>query len=108
MVSLYDVPRKEYYSDEGVLDQFQNVIEILLYVLTESEGSEKTVQTKPTFVVVNEDANVWPPWPWPPWGDDDDDPDMPKDPTDRRRRAHRLAKQVVRLERRLAKASLDL
>lgn len=91
-----------------MLDQFQIVVESLLYGLAESEESEESVQhTKPTFAV-NEDANLWPPWPWPPWGDDDEDPDMPKDPSDRKRRAHKLAKQVVKLERRLAKASLDL
>ena len=87
-----------------MLADFETVAERLIFALSESE--EASQRTPATFAT-NEAANVWPPWPWPPWGDDDDDnPD--KEPVDRRRRAHKLAKQVVQLEGRLAKASLDL
>jgi endothelin-converting enzyme len=54
----------------------------------------------------NEDANVWPPFPWPPWGGDDDDDD--DKPVNKTFEAHRLAKEVVVFERKLAQASLDL
>jgi endothelin-converting enzyme len=87
-----------------VLAEFQTVAERVIFALSESEEASQRIST--TFTT-NEAGNIWPPWPWPPWGDDgDDEPD--KEPVDRRRRAHKLAKQVVKLERRLAKASLDL
>lgn len=88
-----------------MLSEFQNVVERLLFALTEPEETSR--HTSPTFVT-NEGADLWPPWPWPPWGDDDGDSDEDKEPVDRRRRAHKLAQQVVKLERRVAKASLDL
>jgi endothelin-converting enzyme len=88
-----------------MLSEFQTVVERLIFALTESE---ETSQHTSATLVTNQDANIWPPWPWPPWGDDDGDTDKDKEPVDRRRRAHKLAKQVVKLERRLAKASLDL
>jgi endothelin-converting enzyme len=58
-------------------------------------------------LVINEDReNTWPPFPWPPWGDDDDgDDDGPKD---RPKNATKLAEEVVKFERKLAQASLDL
>lgn len=97
------LPSKEYYEDESVLDEFQTAVEKVIFALTESETSRHTSVP----FVTNENANVWPPWPWPPWGDDDDT-DKDKEPVDRRRRARKIAKQVVKLECRLAKASLDL
>lgn len=86
-----------------MLDEFQTAVEKVIFALTESETSRHTSVP----FVTNENANVWPPWPWPPWGDDDDT-DKDKEPVDRRRRARKIAKQVVKLECRLAKASLDL
>ena len=56
------------------------------------------------MTVHEERLKVWPPWPWPPWGDDDDG-DKPEDPKDR---AHRLAKGIIKFEKEIAKASLDL
>lgn len=70
-----------------------------------------TVSDKATPLIVNQDsANVWPPWPWPPWGDtpDDDGGDDDKGPVNRTKRAHKLAKQVIKFESLLANASLDL
>jgi endothelin-converting enzyme len=59
-------------------------------------------------LVINEDPeSTWPPIPWPPWGDGDDDghDDGPKD---RPKNATILAEEVVKFERKLAQASLDL
>jgi endothelin-converting enzyme len=91
--------------DENMLSKFQTVVEGFIFALAESEQTSQ--HTSATFVM-NEGENAWPPWPWPPWGDEDGDTDKDKEPVDRRRRAHKLAKQVVKLERRLANASLDL
>jgi endothelin-converting enzyme len=91
-----------------VLKVYQAVVERLL--LTIAEGEEALRLNESPAIVVNEDSTVWPPWPWPPWGDDDGDDDGDKDkaPVNRTHRAHKLAKKVVKLERKIAKASLDL
>ena len=49
----------------------------------------------------------WPPWPWPPWGDDDSG-DEHKKPLNKTERSKILAKNVVKFEKKIAKASLDL
>ena len=60
-------------------------------------------------LTVQDDENVWPPWPWPPWDEDDHDHDDDHDkPGNWTRKARKLAREVVKFERRLAKASLDL
>ncbi|KAF8078094.1 hypothetical protein FPV67DRAFT_33082 [Lyophyllum atratum] len=103
------LPSKEYYKDKLVLQVYQNVLERLLITLSEEDESDEHVQMANTPVMVTiEDSKVWPPWPWPPWGGDDDDKDGGKKPVNNTRRAHKLAKGIVKLEKRLAKASLDL
>ncbi|KAF5386857.1 hypothetical protein D9615_001643 [Tricholomella constricta] len=99
------LPSKEYYKDQSVLKVYQNVVEQLL--LTLSDEDDKEIQKTPVMVT-NEDVKVWPPWPWPPWGEDGDDKDEDEKPVNKTRRAHRLAKMIVKLEKKLAKASLDL
>lgn len=59
-----------------------------------------------TLVINQDPENTWPPIPWPPWGDDDDGHD--DDPKDRPKNATTLAEEVVKFERKLAQASLDL
>ncbi|KAJ6608579.1 hypothetical protein B0H10DRAFT_2166528 [Mycena sp. CBHHK59/15] len=96
------LPSKEYYQEESILDVYQSVVERLLLTLSEEE--EKLQQRANSRLVDNGDANVWPDWPWPPWGDDgDDDEEKPN----RTEIAHKLAKQVLKFETRLADASLD-
>lgn len=60
------------------------------------------------MLINDEDANVWPPWPWPPWGGDDDDDDEGDKPHNRTLEIQQLAREVVKFERKLAQASLDL
>jgi endothelin-converting enzyme len=81
---------------------YASVLESLLIIQYESEKGGPS-----RALVNNEDsANTWPPWPWPPWDDDDNgDGDGPKD---RPRNATILAEEVVKFERKLAQASLDL
>lgn len=77
-------------------------------LLTLSDEDEKLLQKASSVLVMNSNAaNLWPPWPWPPWGDDDDDKDDDKKPN-KTEIAHKMAKKVVKFERKLAKASLDL
>ena len=56
-------------------------------------------------LVSNEDSDTWPPRPWPPW-EGDDDGDEGED--DGGLGAHELAEKIVKFERKLAQASLDL
>lgn len=68
----------------------------------EAEG--QSLQSSQTLVNNEDSMNSWPPWPWPPWGDEDDGDgggDRPKNAT-------QLAEEVVKFERKLAQASLDL
>ena len=61
-------------------------------------------------LVSNEDSYFWPPRPYPPWegdGDEDED-DGGGEHVNRTLRAHKLAKKIVKFERKLAQASLDL
>lgn len=58
-----------------------------------------------------EKEKVWPPWPWPPWDGDDDDKDHGGHEGRRANRteyAYELAGDVVKFEKQIAKASLDL
>ncbi|KAF9458665.1 hypothetical protein BDZ94DRAFT_80625 [Collybia nuda] len=111
--SSLGLPSKEYYSEKSLLEVYQAVIERLLLTISDEHN---VPHLESTSVVMNEDSSVWPPWPWPPWDGDDDgddgdnDHDHDKDgpSTNRTRRVHKLAKSVVRLERKLAEASLDL
>jgi hypothetical protein len=80
---------------------YANVLERLLIVHYERVDEEH----KPQFLVNNEDSvSIFPPLPWPPWGGDDDD-DRPKHGP---KNATELAEEVVKFERKLARASLDL
>lgn len=57
----------------------------------------------------DEKQKAWPPWPWPPWGDDDHDGhDDKKGRLNKTERARELGKKVVKFEKRIANASLDL
>ena len=84
--------------------------------MTLADAEDNDVQRKPflrrnsPILVSNEDFNTWPPRPWPPWeGDDgDSDDDEGGEPINRTLGAHELAKKIVKFERKLAQASLDL
>lgn len=79
-------------------------MERLLTIHYEAEKGNPT-----RALVINEDpGSTYPPFPWPPWGDDDDDDGHGDDPKDRPKNATTLAKEVVKFERKLAQASLDL
>lgn len=81
----------------------------LLLVQYENDDSLFAPEQRPEHdhLIINEDAdNVWPPWPWPPWGGDDDGDR--RDPKDPKKEVPILADQVVKFEKRIANASLDL
>lgn len=82
---------------------YASVLERLLIIHYEAKKGNPS----PALVINDEDSpSTWPPWPWPPWGDEDGgDGDGPKD---RPRNATTLAEEVVKFERKLAQASLDL
>ncbi|KAL1758319.1 hypothetical protein FB107DRAFT_258860 [Schizophyllum commune] len=114
------LPSKEYYDEESITDAYRSTVEQLLRTLLDAEDKERE-DHKPSRVaaipeptpglVINEDTeeNVWPPWPWPPWGDDDDGKgDDDKEKPKNSKVARKLAKKVVKFERKLAKISLDL
>ena len=111
---------QEYYDEESITDAYRSTVEQLLRTLLDAEDKERE-DHKPSRVaaipeptpglVINEDTeeNVWPPWPWPPWGDDDDGKDDDdKEKPKNSKVARKLAKKVVKFERKLAKISLDL
>ncbi|KAM5533255.1 hypothetical protein V8D89_013032 [Ganoderma adspersum] len=101
------LPSKEYYEEESIVDLYQNTLKRLLVTLDNEEDTilEEQVIGEPSDLVVHEQRlKVWPPWPWPPWGDDDDG----NSPENRTERAQRLAKEVIKFEKRIANASLDL
>ncbi|TFY65494.1 hypothetical protein EVG20_g5570 [Dentipellis fragilis] len=98
------LPSKEYFEDKPTRKVYKDVIRRLLTVAyADEEESQKKLANN---LVQNEEAaKVWPPWPWPPWGGDDDDDKSPKNHTEQ---IKKLAKKVVKFERRIAQASLDL
>ena len=81
---------------------YSSVLERLLAIHYEAE------KKRPSQALVNNEdhENTWPPWPWPPW--DDDDGGHGDRPKDRPKNVTELAEQVVKFERKLAQASLDL
>ena len=89
-------------------------MERLLIVLADEEEkllSEAEALQPSNVAVYEERLRVWPPWPWPPWGPEDpDDPDDGGDhkPINRTEEAKKLAKAIIKFERKLANASLDL
>jgi endothelin-converting enzyme len=68
-------------------------LEKLLFLVFDEESSSTRSPTK-----------FWPPIPWPPWGGDEDS-DQPENSTVR---AKRLSKEVLKFERKIARASQDL
>ena len=113
------LPSKEYFEDEEIREIYQDtltqLIESVLDVLEDDkddddDGEDDDGDVK-ADLTVNDEPQTWPPWPWPPWGGDDDPDDGGKEPPSKQPRsirARKLAKQVVTLERKTAKASLDL
>lgn len=84
---------------------------LVTLVDAESEIKRKRLPREDFPVLVsNEDSNTWPPRPWPPWdedGDEDEDGGSDK-PINKTLRARILAANVVKFERKLIQASLDL
>jgi endothelin-converting enzyme len=94
------LPSKEYYEEDSIVKIYQDVVERLLLTLSEEE---EKLQQHPTPTLVD-NSQIWPSWPWPPWdGPDDDEEEKPN----RTEAAHKLAKQVIKFETRLANATLD-
>ncbi|KAL0063326.1 hypothetical protein AAF712_009821 [Marasmius tenuissimus] len=115
------LPSKEYYDDEDIRKVYQDVLEELLLAVADErddddndDDSHPATESKPLSALVEQGEDSWPPWPWPPWGgggdddDDDDGGDGRKKPVNQRKRAHKLAKGVLKLESQIARASLDL
>ena len=82
----------------------------LARVLEALDDSPKDLELRESEMDTEEKQKVWPPWPWPPWGDDDkgDHNEPGKHPLNKTERARELAKNVVKFEKRIANASLDL
>ena len=95
------------------MDVYTQVVERLLAALAnEAEQEAKRDQSGFPSAFV-EQSKVWPPWPWPPWGDDNDpnkdkDKEKEKPKINKTLEIHKLAKEVVDFEAKLANASLDL
>ncbi|KAH9945985.1 metalloprotease [Epithele typhae] len=102
------LPSKEYYDEEAIVELYRTVLQRLLIVADDKDEQleSASVTTVPStgLTIHEERLRVWPPWPWPPWGDDDDG----NKPVNRTERADKLAKSIVKLEKQIAKASLDL
>ena len=112
-VGLYDgaqIGLQGYYEEESITDLYRQVLERLLLATDEDEDelqSEKVQDEEASVLTVHEERlRVWPPWPWPPWGGDDDSDKKPK--LNKTERAHELSKKIVKFEKKIANASLDL
>ncbi|TFK29797.1 endothelin-converting enzyme 1 [Coprinopsis marcescibilis] len=105
------LPSKEYYEEKSIRTVYRSVVEDLLVrvvdILADGDDDDDDKEEKPEEkqLIDNSDSQVWPPWPWPGGGDPDKDPSTPSNGTER---AKELAKGVIKFERKLAKASLDL
>lgn len=107
------LPSPEYYEEESISDLYRNVLERLLVNLYEEEETLMAQEQlmEPSALTVHEERlRVWPPWPWPPWDGDDDDDDGGDDrkPGNRSEEAHKLAKKIIKFEKKIANISLDL
>ncbi|KAF8894469.1 hypothetical protein BD779DRAFT_1467099 [Infundibulicybe gibba] len=109
------LPSKEYYEEKSIMKIYQDVVERLLSILSEDQNDPDVIspdinQSEGVQLPLasDKDAPVWPPWPWPPWDGDGNDDGGEKKPPGRSRGAHKLAKEVLKFERKLADASLDL
>jgi len=94
------LPAKEYFDEKSIVKLYRNVIERLL--IASSGNKDKKVvesQSKPPSEFRVNEKTYWPPTPWPPWDDDDEEDDVDY---------HKLAKDVVKFEARIAEISLDL
>ena len=103
---------QEYYDEEDITELYRHVLERLLLTLDDDEDT-KTLDVKdataPGLVIHEERLRVWPPWPWPPWDGDGDDKDgEDKKPLNRTEEAYKLSTNIVKLEKKIANASLDL
>ncbi|KAJ7197174.1 Metalloprotease [Mycena pura] len=96
------LPAKEYYDEPSVIEVYQNIVESLLFILSEEEENLQKLATSADSALVD-NTKIWPSWPWPPWGDEPDDKKKPN----RTEIAHKLAKQVIDFETKLANATLD-
>ena len=105
---------KEYYDEDSFVELYQEVLERLLVTLSEEEeyiDAQDASVVRSDETVYQERLRVWPPWPWPPWGgdgddddhDDDDEPE-PMDPE----KARKVARDIIKFEKAIANASLDL
>ncbi|KAG6820570.1 hypothetical protein H0H93_015090 [Arthromyces matolae] len=102
------LPSKEYYEDEAILDVYRGAVRRLLLTLSENIEDGDAERPVKSPLVLNQESNDWPPWPWPPWDGGEGDNDGDKNPTNRSEHARKLARKVVKFERSLAHASLDL
>ncbi|KAF8184897.1 hypothetical protein K438DRAFT_1837058 [Mycena galopus ATCC 62051] len=94
------LPSKEYYEEDSIVQIYQDVVERLLFTLSEEE---EKLQQHPTSTF-RENTQAWPSWPWPPWDSPEDDGEEKPNRTEG---ARKLAKQVVEFETRIANATLD-
>ncbi|KAI5123330.1 hypothetical protein M0805_001755 [Coniferiporia weirii] len=102
------LPSKEYFEEKDIRDLYRETLAHMLLSL-DSDDKEYIAPQDVIDHDTEEKVKVWPPWPWPPWGDDDDNNDDDKGPPNKdKERANALAREVVRFERRIADASLDL
>ncbi|KAE9406755.1 zincin [Gymnopus androsaceus JB14] len=102
------LPSKEYYEEDDTCEVYQDVIGRLLLIVSE-EGEQALHSQSESSLVFVQINNAWPPWPgpghWPPWGGDEEEG---QEPINKTQKVHKLAKEVVKFEREIARASLDL
>jgi endothelin-converting enzyme len=82
---------QEYYEEDDIGEVYRKALEQLLFIVFDDEKPPSQSLLK------------WPPIPWPPWGDDDDG--KAENSTVR---AKRLSKEVLKFEKKIARASQDL
>ena len=100
---------QEYFEEKDIVDLYQETLAKFIEALDETPERSVEKELEPASDT-EEKQKVWPPWPWPPWGDDDNDGHHGGDgqPGNKSERAQELAKKVVKFEKQIANASLDL
>jgi endothelin-converting enzyme len=104
---------QEVYNDQETVDIYEKTIERLLLTFFESDNDgdgdsdgdddeKSSVTHVPPLQISEENGQTWPPWPWPPWDGGKD-----KEPVNKTKRAHDLAREVIKFETQIAEASLD-